>query len=387
MAQIHNELYIEEIEEEQETLNEKYKNDDTPQEGYEQQKSEQILYYELESKQQEELKYKIKKIEYSVDGEAIKNYLKQQQVEIPAIIQDSEEEKDSTIVKSTNEAAQENKRDNHYKKDNNEQKSRTLFGVSRFDSRIEFAALDANYPEEKQMLLTAKSVGMIVEKKQLKKVSKNYYQLNTTRTLANTYNVCPETAFKEQPIAGVGTAFVIGDNQFITAKHVFEKDPKKYAIVFGYKVLNKINTVENIIAERDIYFVEKITKSSNQLDICEFTTNKQFYGIPLSIEKQKQAKFNTSVYMIGHPLGLPKKLTLKASINKADHPQYFLTTLDSFAGNSGSPVFDKTTHKVIGVMVSGELDFIFNGTCYKEKSCSPPYCLGEKVVRITSFIN
>ena len=36
---------------------------------------------------------------------------------------------------------------------------------------------------------------------------------------------------------------------------------------------------------------------------------------------------------------------------------YFTANLDTYRGNSGSPVFNAITHKVEGVLVRGEQDF------------------------------
>jgi V8-like Glu-specific endopeptidase len=44
---------------------------------------------------------------------------------------------------------------------------------------------------------------------------------------------------------------------------------------------------------------------------------------------------------------------------------YFVADLDIYAGNSGSPIFDKNTHEVIGMVVRGyQRDFRWTGKCY-----------------------
>jgi len=61
--------------------------------------------------------------------------------------------------------------------------------------------------------------------------------------------------------------------------------------------------------------------------------------------------FGTEVYMIGHPSGLPQKVAVNASVRSLEGAAYFYTSLDAFQGNSGSPVFDRNTGEVIGILV------------------------------------
>ena len=107
----------------------------------------------------------------------------------------------------------------------------------------------------------------------------------------------------------------------------------------------------------------------------------------LEWKKSSSLKVRNEVYMIGHPSGIPKKIAVNASIIENKHAQYFYTSLDSFQGNSGSPVFDFNSHKVIGILVSGELDYTFNGNCNELNFCKYPYCKGEKVIRIENIMN
>mgnify|MGYP003670146702 CR=1 FL=1 len=261
-----------------------------------------------------------------------------------------------------------------------------LRGPSQYDSRVEIANLNTEDSWEIYIATAANSVGMVVDIAKLQKINNNYYRLNTNIDLKTALNVCDNTAFSSQPVVGVGTAFPIEKNIFITAAHVFEKEPSKYAIVFGFKMANKNNAIDNIIPSTGVYFVERVLKSSKDIDIVSFKVNREFSGVPLQTETGDTYKINDQVYMLGYPLGLPQKLTINAEIEENTHPQFFLTSLDSFSGNSGSPVFNYRTNKVIGVMVSGGVDFKFNGNCYEEAICTPPYCVGEKIIRLDEFL-
>jgi len=57
--------------------------------------------------------------------------------------------------------------------------------------------------------------------------------------------------------------------------------------------------------------------------------------------------------MIGYPLGTPMKLAKNARvIFNNEEAQSFITNLDAFEGNSGSPVFNEK-NEVSGILVNG----------------------------------
>ncbi|WP_146610784.1 hypothetical protein [Pedobacter cryoconitis] len=57
--------------------------------------------------------------------------------------------------------------------------------------------------------------------------------------------------------------------------------------------------------------------------------------------------------------------------------QYCISTLIF----NGSPVFSKETNEVIGILVSGMMDFDWTGSCNTVSTCRYPYCFGEAVLR------
>lgn len=73
---------------------------------------------------------------------------------------------------------------------------------------------------------------------------------------------------------------------------------------------------------------------------------------PLVLSKQK-IQPGDAVRMIGYPLGQPAKLSRDAHILLNNiSKQSFITNLDAFEGNSGSPVFN-AQNEVIGILVGG----------------------------------
>lgn len=268
-----------------------------------------------------------------------------------------------------------------------ENKTNRLIGPSQYDSRIELMQLNPSIPWQFILYHKSQSVAMIIEKEKLSQVSKDIFSIDISQKLGTTYKLCPDEAFFNQPIVGTGTAFIFSENSMITAKHVFERPLSDYVIVFGYQIVQSNGVVENLFDAANLYFPQKITYSDVDLDAVVFTVDRNFNRPVLEWEDSTLlSKKQSEIYMIGHPSGLPIKLSLNATIEDASHPLYFYTSLDSFQGNSGSPVFNNATNKVIGILVSGEIDYKFNGNCFYSPLCKVPYCKGEKVIRIEQIV-
>ena len=62
--------------------------------------------------------------------------------------------------------------------------------------------------------------------------------------------------------------------------------------------------------------------------------------------------------LIGHPWGLPTKVSHTAEVLKNDGLTWFMANLDSFEGNSGSAVFNELTGEVEGILVRGKPDAV-----------------------------
>jgi hypothetical protein len=61
----------------------------------------------------------------------------------------------------------------------------------------------------------------------------------------------------------------------------------------------------------------------------------------------------TAVYTLGYPCGLPLKLADGAQVLHLD-AEGFRADLDTFTGNSGSPVFDAEQHALLGIVIEGQ---------------------------------
>ncbi len=218
----------------------------------------------------------------------------------------------------------------------------------------------------------AKSVACLVEKSSL--IKKNGYLCayefaTPIKTLGNEYNLNMQARFRNEPSPGFGTAYYIGNEYYmLTAGHCVcdtttgqldHAQVKATRIVFGFLTTSK-DTYKTQFKKDEVYKIEKVVDyqcSATGADWALFKLKTKVQGrIPLDISFSK-LKMNTPVYILGHPCGIPLKYAGDAKLLKKKDPNWFECDLDAFGGNSGSPVFDANTNKVIGILIRGNEDF------------------------------
>lgn len=204
--------------------------------------------------------------------------------------------------------------------------------------------------------------------------------------------ICSDAKFAKQPTAAMCSGFLVGKDLLLTAGHCIEsmKDCEENSWVFGYS--NEFREIPNFeIKKKDVYRCSQII--SRDLDN---RTNNDFALIkleretdrdPLAYRKNGKVGDRSSLVVIGHPSGLPTKISDGAFVRANTNKYYFQANLDTFGGNSGSAVFDATTGTVEGILVRGERDYVMDSVsnCYRPKLCKMDECRGEDVTRITNI--
>jgi hypothetical protein len=268
-----------------------------------------------------------------------------------------------------------------------ETSEKDALGPSQYDSRIDLHELSPLIEWQRKILDNSRSVGIIIDRTRLSDLTDTIYLLDISTKLKDVFQLCPEEPYGDQLSLGVGTAFIIDSETMMTASHVFEGGIENYVVLFNFETINRQDAIYPFVTLSNVYEIEEIISENSALDIISFKVNKPLKGTPLKLATQNTLTENESIYMIGHPSGLPKKVALNASVYKNNDAFHFYTTLDAFQGNSGSPVFDMKSHTVIGVLVSGLQDYHWTGNCNESNLCYFPYCKGEKVMRIEQIMN
>ena len=211
-----------------------------------------------------------------------------------------------------------------------------------------------------------------------------------TELFSETRNLCKDEPFANEPLAGRCTGFLVGTDLLATAGHCFagldaNKICKETAVVFGHKLSKDLKTLASLSPAEQLFYckevleVKKDIQSSTdfaliRLDRPAVTKNRKV----LSLEMNSEIK--NELVVIGHPIGLPMKISDDGRVIKQINDHMILASLDTYGGSSGSPVFEKTTHKVIGILVSGGRDFVTTAAqCETSIKCEDGKCPGEGV--------
>lgn len=177
--------------------------------------------------------------------------------------------------------------------------------------------------------------------------------------------VCKDERFSGQTsVAYACTGFLVGPDLLVTAGHCgvntgevrnsSENYCEAYTWMFDYYAHTNLRRVpqKNIFKCKEIIYAVQMEVDGFTYDFTLLRLDREAVGrTPFKLAKNP-VLLNDEVTMLGHPMGMPMKLTDNAHVFKTDVGRSFYTNLDAFAGNSGSPVFNKNK-EVVGVLVAG----------------------------------
>lgn len=206
--------------------------------------------------------------------------------------------------------------------------------------------------------------------------------------------------FEDQSSALSCSAFLVADDLMVTAGHCIlnQDECDNSSFVFDYKIKELGKNADILVSKTKIYDCKEVVEAKLESD--KFDLKNIDYSLvrlkrkvvgrtPLKFRTSGKINSSASVMTIGHPSGLPQKVTFNGQIFENDHSNYFLTNLDTFSGNSGSPVFNQSTGLVEGILVRGAEDYksFFGMTMvnYVLEDIKGVKGLGESVSRITDI--
>lgn len=209
-----------------------------------------------------------------------------------------------------------------------------------------------------------------------------------TRHYGHSFKLCNDEPFYEQPSFGHCTGFLINEDTAVTAGHCLsEEGCRSMSIVFDYKV-DKNGKVNQVISDDKIFNCKEVikTEKNNNLDYTVFKLDKKTSRRGL-IFSNDSLNLNQEVSILGAPSGLPLKYSDQGII-RTINDNTFKASLDSYGGNSGSPVFNTTTLEVVGILLGGEDDFIKDQkqNCYRSNRCDQDKCSGEDIMLANKII-
>jgi V8-like Glu-specific endopeptidase len=240
------------------------------------------------------------------------------------------------------------------------------------------------YPDLTKIKMNALATACLIHKDVWKEnVATNSYSISLSTTLSqriiNRFGspLKEGEKFGDEPSIAIGSGFLVSPNKLMTAGHCVSnsstslKDIKDFIIIFNFHMENK-STCHTRFPKTEVYRIKRVIyhqfdpRDKMLPDWALIKLDRKVVGIePLQIQHtlQKTAR----VYMLGHPWGIPLKFSGEAGIQSIAHAHKFECDLPAFEGNSGSPVIDRATHAVIGILVNGNKDYEIDK---KHKKCT-----------------
>lgn len=269
--------------------------------------------------------------------------------------------------------------------------TKEIIGVVRSQQKVVYGVdnrMDLYEVTDPAILADAASVVSIVSESGLSDNGDGTWTLSGP-TFQSDYSLCDSEPFGSQPTVAFCTGFLVDPSLIVTAGHCIQDGNLATSrFVFGFEMEDG-TTPRTVIPEADVCRGHRIIgrqQMSGGPDWAVVQLDRAILHRPfVRIRRQGVVGDGQALHVIGHPTGLPMKYAPDAVVRENDASAYFVANLDTYGGNSGSPVFNSSTHDVEGVLVRGETDFVYDGGCYVSNVCPVNGCQGEDCTRTAEF--
>lgn len=233
------------------------------------------------------------------------------------------------------------------------------------DDRLEYF----QHPDEVLRARTRESVVALIPEGRLDTSDPTQVQI-VSSTLGQDNDLCPGEPFADQ-VAGASCSGTLVDwDLVLTAGHCVTNtaDCADYRFVFDdyYEAAGQLAH----IAPEDVFRCRAIVARRRQGDLdyaliqLDRPAAPPRRPTPVRLQDLPLTQ-GSSVSVVGFPDGIPAKLAANGVVLDDGAPalEQFVATLDTFAGNSGSGVYDPQG-VLVGNLVTGQADYVRNGSCY-----------------------
>lgn len=168
-------------------------------------------------------------------------------------------------------------------------------------------------------------------------------------TLSERFDLCEGEKFESDPFLGHCTAFLVAPNMVATAAHCLEQHAcDQTKVLFGYNDDERNNDIQALDPEHTYACLREFR--ADDIDVALIELDRPVLDrAPLRVSTANEGD---AVALVGHPLGGSATVDLSGTIVQS-LLEKFQTTLDTFSGHSGAPIFDLVSGSVVGVHVRG----------------------------------
>lgn len=242
--------------------------------------------------------------------------------------------------------------------------------------------------EEPKLQKISSAVSVIIEKSKLKNASNGW--IPSTRTLEQSYPLCENEKFQNQPLLGFCTGVLISKNKVLTAGHCMDQKNRcaESFFVFGYDLKK---SESKVIPHEEVYRCKQVLKLQNrrgQADYAVIELDRDVNAEPVVIAAAKNYAAGEPLLSLSYPLGLPLKKDLGRVLRDTDGAMLKME-VDTFSGSSGSPLFN-ANGALVGILSTGMDDILEDdiyrvqteGGCIEFNRCKNGNCFGETYTKV-----